>query len=293
MTIEQLYIRENERPDGPYDMMAVIRKIRNGTINEETLVSYYPDEEPAPASALPDVLALIAEEKQILGQPVAAVVAPVAGRSNGGRPQKNFFKLLMGPGLDFLRNSMNAAIYSGVFIVIWLVLGAWLIYGGSVLSSLIGIILCYFLMGGYLFGVLRYVRGNPVNPTEVIRQMKATLPHMGILSVIVGMLMLPGLVLVLKVLTGDNIIFSLPIVFLILFVVMTFFAFAPLLIVDRGMDFWDAITASSKIVRSNNNIGIVFGLIAVNFILFFLMPIIFPMTMGVLVELYDEYVTYG
>ena len=293
MTIEQLYIRETERPDGPYDMMAVIRKIRNGVIGEDTLVSFYPDEEPAPASAIPEVLALIEEEKQSGIQP-AAVAAPTAPRVfGGGRPQKNLFKLLSGPGLDFLRNSMNAAIYSGVFIVLWLIIGASLIYGGSVMSALIGIILCYFLMGGYLFGVLRYVRGNPVNPGEVIRQMKATLPHMGIVSLIVGMLMLPGLVLVLKVLTGDNIVISLPIMFLTLLVVMTFFAFAPLLIIDRGMDFWDAITVSSKIVRSNNNIGIVFGLIAINFILFFLMPIIFPMTMGVLVELYDEYATYG
>ncbi|MGB1540093.1 MAG: hypothetical protein ACPG80_03970, partial [Rickettsiales bacterium] len=73
-------------------------------------------------------------------------------------------------------------------------------------------------------------------------------------------------------------------------ILLTFFAFSPLLIIDQKKDFWDALRISKEAVLANNaqNLGLVFALISLNFILLFLLPLTLPVTMAALVEIYDE-----
>lgn len=272
----EFYIRETDHPDGPYDLMAAIRKIRNGTLKAGTPVSLEYDGEIMLAQSVPELTTFFEEESV---QPAHAFVAKRA----------KTFPELIGVGMEFLRNSISATIYSGLFMVLWLMVAYIFIFNGSVVQAVIGITLSYFLLGGYLYGIMRYVRGNPIDAKMITSVMSRSLLPMGIVSVIVGMLMLPGLVLTHYVLSETGLFISLPLQFIFLFVVLTFFAFAPLLIIEKGADFMDALRDSARFVRKGNNMGIVFALVTLNFILLPLLPIVLPVTMGALVEMYDEH----
>lgn len=275
----EYFIKDTEKADGPYDMMAIIRKVRNGSVTEDTLLAPSLFEEPKPAKEYREFQDFFNEEQEEL-QSIA---------STGTRRGRNFSGL-MRSGAEFLRQNHFSAVYSGLFMIAWLVLVMVFMFHNNIMMTLIGVALCYFLMGGYLYGILRYVRGNPVTPGLVLHRMGRTAINMAVVSCVVAVVMLPG-VLIATLLGTEMLFISLPVLFIFLLVVLTLLAFAPLLVTDKGRDFWDAMLGSLRVITMNKGqqLGNVFALIALNFILLPLMPVILPITMGALVELYDEY----
>lgn len=274
----EYFIKDTETPDGPYDMMAIIRKLRNGSVVEDTLIANTVFEEPRPASSFPEFQDFFREEAEA----EEGVHEP--------RPAPSFGALLR-TGIGFLKQNHFAAVYSGLFMIIWLLLAMMLMVQQSVILSLAAIGGSYFFMGGYLYGILRFVRGNPVNFPLILGIILSTAVNMGVVSIVLAAVMFPGVLLV-DMLGPDMLAISMPVLFIFLLVALTFLAFAPLLITDRKRDFWDAMLGSVRIVmcHKGQNLGNIFGLVALNFLLFPLMPIVLPLTMGALVDLYDGYV---
>lgn len=277
----EYYIKEGEKPDGPYDMMAIIRKVRNGTVTEDTPIAASIFEEPKPAAEYPELKDFFNEDREHL-QSIASLGA-------GPRRARNLRGLLR-VGSDFLRQNHTAAVFSGLFMIGWLFVAMIFMFHNNIVLSLVGIACSYFLMGGYLYGILRFARGNPVTGGLIFGKMKETAVNMLVISVVVSMVMLPGVVLT-NMLGQEMLIFSLPILFIFLLVVLTFLAFAPLLVTEKKRDFWDAMLGSMRVVTMNNGqyLGIIFALVALNFILLPLMPVVLPITMGALVDLFDEH----
>lgn len=273
----EYYIKDTEKADGPYDMMAMIRKLRNGSVNEHTLIATTLFEEPKPASQYDEFADYFTDEDEGVHQVIAQA-----------RPTRNLLSLLS-LGTDFLKNHMGAAMYSGLFMILWVLIAMATMTKGGVILPLVGIGLSYFLMGGYLYGILRFVRGNPVDAGLVMGKMGSTAINMGVVSLVVAVLMLPPIMLA-HLMSAEMMVLTLPILFLVLLVIFTLFSFTPLLITQKGLDFWDAMHKSLNCVTRNKgqHLGNVFGLMALNFLLCFMMPIVFPVTMAALVELYDE-----
>jgi hypothetical protein len=275
----EYYIKDTENADGPYDMMAIIRKVRNGTVHENTPLATTLFEEPKPAGSYSEFADFFNEDTQDSHHTITVT-------SRGAR---NLQTLLM-TGVEFLKHNIVAAMYSGVFMIAWVLIAMMFMSKGSILMSLLGVALCYFLMGGYLYGILRFIRGNPVTPGIIFGKMGSTAVNMGVVSVVVGFCMLPFMTA--AHLLGDGLlVVTLPLLFIALLSIFTVLSFTPLLITYKGLDFWDAMRESLRVVTMNKgqNLGNVFGLMALNFILCFAMPVIFPITMAALVELYDEY----
>lgn len=278
----EYYIKNTEKPDGPYDMMSIIRKIRNGSLQEETLIATTVFEEPRPAALYKEFADLFREEKTVESAPASAL-----------RGQRGLVSLLQS-GLDFLKNNSFASIYSGIFIFIWLVISLLFIFHGGIVTAIIGIAASYFIIGGYLYGIMRYLRGNPVTIGLIISRMVKTAVPMGVVSLVVSMIMLPGVFLLMTLISMDIPYVGLPIVFMLLLCVLTLLAFTPLLIVEKEQDFWDAMRNSVQVVtmHKGQNLGVVFGLVSLNFLLFMLMPVVLPITMAALAELYEEKFVY-
>lgn len=276
----EYYIKDSEKPDGPYDMMAIIRKVRNGTVSADTPLAGSIFEEPKPAEEYPELHDFFHEEREEMPS-IAAVSKPRGPRN---------LKSLLRTGTDFLKQNHFSAVFSGLFMMGWLLFAAVFMFNHNVIMSVVGIALSYFLLGGFLYGIVRYVRGNPVTPGLVMGRMAHTAINMLVISMVVAVLMLPGVMLTVMM-GGDMLFISLPILFIFLLVVMTFLAFAPLLVTDKQRDFWDAIQGSVRFITKNNAqyLGPIFALVALNFLLLPLMPIILPITMGALAEVYDEH----
>lgn len=276
----EYYIKDTDKPDGPYDMMAIIRKVRNGTVTADSPLATSIFEEPKAASQYPELHDFFSEEREEM---------PSIAAMGGPRGPRNL-KSLLRTGTDFLKQNHFAAVFSGLFMIAWLLFASVFMFNHNIIMSVIGIALSYFLLGGYLYGVVRYARGNPVTPGLIIGRMAQTAVNMLVVALVVAIVMLPGVML--TVMLGPEMLFlSLPILFIFLLVILTFLAFAPLLVTDKQRDFWDAIQGSARFITKNNGqyLGTVFALIALNFLLLPLMPIILPITMGALAEVYDEH----
>lgn len=276
----EYYIKATEKADGPHDLLGIMRKVRNGTVTEDTPLATSVFEEPKPAGSYKELADFFAEA----GEPQHHHATPSAPR----RPRS--ITSLLASGTEFLKNNFGAAIYSGFFMIGWVVIGILFVGKGGVIMPLLGIGLSYFLLGGYFYGIIRMVRGNPVTLGLILRKMGGTATNMGVVSLLVAVLMLPPVLL--TALLGEELLYvTLPVLFIFLLSIFTVFSFSPLLITKKNLDFWDAVRGSLRVVTMNKgqNLGNVFGLMAMNFLFCFAMPVIFPITMAALVELYDEH----
>lgn len=277
----EYFIHNVEGIDGPHDYMAMVRKIRNQTLQEDTLIGTADSEPAMPASSFKEFHPFFQSQ--------------AAEQHQGEVTKKTLFSLLA-HGTDFIKNNMGVILYTAVFMLLWLLLWLVFIYQSGTFSITCGIMLSYFFVGPYLYGFVRFVHGNPVQVSDLVGRSIATLVPMGVVSIIVAMLMLPAVVFIHSVIGNEQStmgagLIGLVILVLLLLVILTFFIFAPLQVVDRGVDFWDAIVSSTKVVLANKayNLGIIFALLSLNALLLPLMPIILPITMAAIVELYDDY----
>lgn len=275
------FIRDKAQPEGPYDMMSIIRKIRNGSVKESTPLSSKADGALQPAGQYTELQSFFKESDP---DDVVLSRAPVYRK-----PPPNF-TLLIKRQFDFLMQNLFIAIYSGVFMLIWLALG-YLLFSGSLIGEFIGAVFSYFILGAYFFGVHKYVRGNPLEMRDMLDAVKNNAVQMLIASVIFASLLLPGLAAV--VLTEEEQMpITLPILCGLLFLVMALFAFVPLLIVHKQCKALPAIRESLRCVLANRAelLGVVFALTTLNFLFLPFLMLVLPVTSCALADLYDEYI---
>lgn len=259
------YIYQDEKKLGPYDLVSLIKKIRNGTLAPHTLVAS-DSSEPQAAEFLPE-----------LNEFFAIPSGHQEHHHPSGRIQQMTLSHVLKTGLHFLQGNQSSAIHTGMFIfccILFVVL-TWKL---GVIGHIIAAILSFAAFGIYMLCILRLTRGQTIEVGFIHRRVMALLLPFLISSAIVSLLAMIGLVLI-----------AIPGLF-----ILTFYIFTPLLVLDKGMDFWDAMETSRRTVLSSGTdlIGIIFSLVVITFVsTLFILPLLIalPITVSAISEIYDEF----
>lgn len=269
---------EGQTPEGPLDLVAIIRRIRNGSITEETLIAVGGQGNPRQIVSYTEFSTFFAEDRALLAGAAGVVVRR---------------RTLLGQlkvGFEFLNENWWVSIYSGAFMFLWVMI--WAVFGKpeSLFGITLAIFLSYFLTGPYLYGLMRLMRGHPLAFGSVLSHTLRGSVGLVVASLIVAMLMLPLAALITKVLSGTGLVLGVPLFFIVLLTLWTAFAYVPLLVLEKKRDFYDAVRESlaATFGRGAEKLGIVFALVAINFILFPLLLLILPISMAGLLDMYEE-----
>ncbi len=273
------YVEVDGRKQGPFDTMALIRKIRGGRLKRMDVIWLGWDGERVSAIDINGFLEIFDEYDE---EAFKQEMKPTAQRVYGVK------ELLVG-GVDFLTQNLIVLVFTGVFFVLGL-------GGGALLSAipLVGGLFAGFWLYGvfslYQVSMLRKSRMQLVTPEFLIAVVKRFgLQLMGASVVIGGLLF--GLPALLATFTGQP-----ALLFLMLLpgsVMWMFFCFAPLLIVDRGMKGIPALGYSFNMVRQMGpNMLTIYTILLVNYIAAptgILLVLSLPVTMVAMCELYDSF----
>lgn len=287
MSTQYFVISEDGQEQGPFDLIGIVKKIRNRNITGETQIKLAGADISKAASEYPD-----------LGEFFSEMEAGDKEEGSGVARQHRFSKCLKN-GWLFLQNNQLSTIFSGVFVLtLILLLGIINIVLPKVfvIIGYIGtFIFMQYMFMGYAYSMLRMTRGQPVDFGFIIGKMKPLRQSLLMASLMMSFFIIVGLLLITQ---GEMLVIS--IIGLLVLTLPGFYMFAihiftPLLILDKGMDFWEAMEASRKAVKSGGweNIGVFYGLITVNFLasMGLIIPLIvtLPITMSPVTEIYDEY----
>ena len=266
----RFYIIHQHYEDGPYDLVTVIRKIRKGSLSEETLLRT-DDEPPVAAGTHPRLMEFYAE----LGQ------QPIAGSVTGKRSLRPFSQILAG-GWKFLARNQSCSIYSAMLLMLVLAIGVgfFAIMPGMlvVVAAVLTWIVALFGLSIIQLILLRLHRGQPVDFRWFKEHVVPRASALGAYSVAAGVASAIGFAL-----------FILPGLF-----ILALFVFAPLIISDERTDFWEAMSRSRKMALSQglDVLGMTFGCVVINFVsaLLFILPLLLsiPITYTGVVDLYEE-----
>ncbi len=270
---------------GPYDLVYIVKKIRNGSITGNTQISLDKFSPACKASEIEEIADFLEE----------AQTETVSMNDTVNKKSKPL-SLWLRNGWNFLQANQLSTLYSGCYVVFLLVsTGVISILFPPTLEMLgyaTSLILAQYFFTGYFYSVLRMVRGQPVDYSFIKLKMQPHRKALFIASLMMSFFIICGILLMVS--GGSAAVVGLLIVALPGFYKLTIFIFAPLLILDKGMNFWDALETSRKTIRSKGmeTTGIIFALLIINFLfgLLFLIPMIIslPITMAAISEMYDE-----
>lgn len=260
------YIVENGAESGPFDMIALVKKVKKGALTPQTMVRAANAPTPASAGSIKDLAPLFA--------PATEQEAP---RTNAPKSTEYDLKPITKNALNFLQMNHASVIYTGVFLIVATLVS--LLLGkvplvGYVLGGTAG----FVLYAGYLSAMTRMSRGQVLQLGAVFTKLRQNLLQLMLAALVLSVPVGIGLVLLLA--PG--------------LLILTFYIFTPLLIMEKGMSFWPAMEASRKKVMSMgaNNLGVLFALVVANFFggLLLMLPLLFtlPMTANALTDIFDE-----
>lgn len=275
--------------EGPFDIVTIVKKIRNGSITAQTLVSLGETDMPKPLLEWKELEVFLREEEEEQQVKVEVKVNTAVKAS---------FFARFGSGWNFLKLNQLSTLFSGFFVVLVLVLcGVVKLFVTPAFQALMFFcvfVLVQYLFVSYLYSVLRMVRGQAVD-ISFLRERAA--PHRMELMITGVMMSLFLIIGFLMIATGEKTVtwVGLGLVTLPGFMFLALNIFAPLLILDRGMEYSEAMKLSRRTVRQHglDTLGVIYALLIVNFIagLFLMLPMIItlPVTLGAICELYDEF----
>ena len=283
---EYYIINESGQQSGPYELVALVVKVRNGSLTPDMRVQH---------GSLPEIKA--AREWPELQDFFAA-------QPGKKEPyQKNARKLYLAEalkiGLNFLQHNQVAAVLSCCFLMAALLV-TWGINiilpdDKQIAFYVIVLIFLYLLFSCYMFMILRMVRGQPVNFPYTLQKIGAVLFKLFLASGFIAFPIIVGLILFTNFQDQPlTMIIGLLIAIIPGLYTLTVYSYAPLLIIERNCGVWEAMSLSRGAVLKSgfNNFGVYFSLHAINFIaglmLLFPMVIALPMTIGALTDCYDE-----
>jgi len=286
------YIIEDQDVAGPYDLIMIMRKIRNGTLTPTTLIQMSEND----ASTTK-----IAHEWPELAEFFDDDADNWTISLDHGHLKNHSLRATLKSGWSFLQRNMITSLFSGIFVlvIISLLAAIYLVVPPvpvalRVFAYMAVFIFAHFLLSWYLLIILRMVRGQPADMRYLQKKLFPVLDQLLIFSTVVSIPAIIGLGILAL---GKTMVFYIAGMLILTipggFALATF-AFVPLLITDQGYNLWDAMSASRKAVfkSGTENIGIIFALFVINFIsgLLVLLPmaITLPVTAGSLAEIYDE-----
>jgi len=284
---QEYYIISGKTQKGPYDVVALVRKIRNGALTATTQLQLAGSPEPKPAQDWPELAEFFVEKKE--DRPAAAERGTMQPRSLGKA---------LHTGMAFLQRNQFSTLFSGIYVLIIVTISAAIMMVVPIplrpISFMLWFVIGYLLLGCYMLVVLRLTRGQPVDLNYVVTKLGPTGKSMLMSSLIISLPAYLGIGLLtshlpIAALVVGLLVFIIPGLFM-----MALYAFAPLLILDQGYDFWDAMETSRKAVTKSGleNAGVIYALFVINFLaalcVMIPMAITLPITTGALAEMFDE-----
>lgn len=277
----RFYVKNDTAQDGPFDLLTMVRRIRNGSITATALVLEEKDEAAVPAGEHPELVGFFREVE----------VEGLRIESPKSAPALGFFSAFK-RGLRFLVANQFSAVYGiaplGGALLILMLLTAILPDFAAPLSALIAWIFLHFSLGILIFVFLRMHRGQTLDIASLIPFLRRNLTALifcaalvGVFSAVGGLLfVVPGMLSLALTVPGV--------------IILGLYSFAPLLIIERNQHFWEAMETSRKTVLAQGRplFEVVFGFALINVLaggLYGLpLALALPVTFGALAEIFDE-----
>ncbi len=263
-------LHHNGTREGPFDLILLIKKVRNGRLKYDDVVEDDQNGEGIAAIMHPALAEVFHEMEQNQDQP-----ADVATRSMLD------LKRLCKDGFSFLQEHHGITVYSGLYViasivpalVAWAVLPGFIAFFVAAAAQILGV----FALGGLLWMILRMHRGQPADPDTIMRTLKQRQSVLLRTSVIIGLLSYVGFLF-----------FAVPGLF-----VLTFTMPALLLVMEYDMEPWEAIALSRRKIQALGleSIGVLFAMSVIGFVggLFIFPPVLLlPIAMHAFAVVYDE-----
>jgi hypothetical protein len=284
---QEYYIISGKSRTGPYDLVAIVRKIRNGSLTAHTQLQMDGSPELKPAhewEQLAEFFGEIKEERQ-----VASDRKPSEHRGLGATLQS---------GWRFLQRNQYSTVSSGLFVLLIILVAAAVNFGlppfAHVFAYMAFFIVGHSILSCYMFAILRLIRGQPVDLTYLESKISPAIKPLLLSSLFICIPAVLGLALLASPLPTVMLLAGLFLFAVPGLLILSLYAFTPLLILDKEFDFWEGMETSRKTVLKSGleNTGIIYALLVINFLagLCFLLPlaITLPITMGALSEIYDD-----
>ena len=275
------YILVNDSTLGPFDLVTIIRKTRNGSITRDTLLQKDGMEQPAPADKIEEIKHLFDN----------AVTDEPQGGTSYSITNLDLLPLFV-RGWKFLKIYQQSMLYSSIMVLVsLLVIRIATLNDFSILSGIIIFFLLFFTFSSLMLAMLRLNRGQPLDAgyfiSLLVKSLFPMLAYSGLITAasmvipVFGAILLQTNILVTSALLIPSFFIMLP------------FIFTPLFISDQNMGPLSAMRASLNLVvrQSINNIGVIFSLFMTNIIFGLLvlpLIILIPMTFSGFAEIYEE-----
>jgi hypothetical protein len=281
----EFYVFAGGERKGPYDILGLMRKIRNGSLTSVMLVEREGGPR-FPAIEWPELREFFETDGQLSGRSHA-----IAGVLSHG------FLSMLRKGVRFLADNPVTTISSSILLlfVIFMTVSVHLLpaflhpygYAAHFFAT-------YFLVCCYQYHVLRVVRGQPADWNHIKPKLYPVLPRLAGACAFSSAFAILGMVLLIQadglfVSILGLLIFTLPGLFM-----LSLHAFASFLIIDQDYAAGAALARSRArlLEQGAERIGSVLALFVIDFIgaLLILLPlaITLPVTMSILSEMYDE-----
>ncbi len=263
------YIKYQTHQDGPYDLVTMIRKIRKGLIPPETLVMEANDPQAQSARMHPQLHGFFAElETGFVSDTATNVVEHLR------------FKDIMKYGWShFMHNMMSGLIAAFIlFAILMWTITVFIISQGAILPAiLISASGAVFFLCGFIFSLQRQQRLLPFSLNALAKYYAANASNIILFCLAFALIHIAGFLFF--IIPG--------------FIVLSYLAFAPLLIVDRNFHFWHAIESSYRTVRQHQSnlfftLLALIGINALATIFIFPLVITLPITFIGVIELYNQ-----
>ena len=267
----RFFVKYDTYQDGPYDLVSMIRKIRNGDLRPDILVLEEADERAVPAGIHPKLESFFHELKSThMAEGIDVYL----------RPGGTIYALKQ--GWMFFQHHSNSVLCSGTYLMAVIATGIAL---NSILpplfaplTLLLTWIVAQFFLGGFLLSIAQIHRGERLSFPPILRAYGkygvALLAYgiiAGVLSAVGGLFfIIPGLM------------------------VLAYCIFAPLIIAESPVGTRYALRMSHLVIKRHGKpfFELMIALIALNFIaaLFFVFPLLItlPITMSIIVDIYDR-----
>ena len=288
MSNEYFLINEGEK-QGPYDIVALVIKIRNRTLVKDTLLARSDFLETKPASQWPE-LKIFFMELEAKKEDIASNPTP--------EKKRDLFACLK-HGVNFLQHNMISTIFSGIFVlgIIAMVGMINILVQPNVRAFfyIVGFIITYSMFSCYMLMMLRIQRGQPLHMEYFKDKITQNLSKLVRVSLLISFPIIIGIVLLTSFENEiSTAIMGLMIIIIPGIYIITVYSFAPLLILDQNYEVWDAMKTSRQYIlkSGSENFSVYFALNAINFIaaLIIVLPMVLtmPITMASVTEAYDE-----
>ncbi|MEI6729936.1 MAG: hypothetical protein WCL30_01650 [Pseudomonadota bacterium] len=283
MNFDYYILSGNERK-GPYDLVAMMKQIRNKSVSSDTKIQRSDAATIMEASAWSELSDFFKDQEDYVQE------------SKSSYPYSLTYALKI--GIRFLNQNQLATVFAG-FLVLIIILAAssivMLPFNFRAPAAMLAYMFVHFIGSAFQFSVLRMSRGQPVGLEYTLSRIMPSAFKLMRSALLVSF---PILIGAMTIVFAEGELNSMIIGWLIIvlpgFYIITIYTFVPLLVIDQEYDLWEAMTLSRKIVlyKRSESFGLFLSLNGLNFIAIIagVLPIVlvFPMTASAIAEMYDD-----